>query len=297
MRNTGSQQISSNASPPEDMAGPRPAAAMAFRTFRDGRFRTVGALAQLGAGDPVDDWSGDRAKALLQSLPEIKTSTPVAQGKLALVNPHSELPVAAVFQLSPAGCNRVFCGNGAAGVAAHLAAARKTKNPAFLLRGSGALTVTVRAAVSGITVAQVWIVPADAEISTTPAAIEVNLFNHYTVVDAASGNVAELLNDADPRRRIAAVEMRGEEPRVTFYTSGREHPSAPLTGLCILALLSNQVEWLRPLLELRCVIVHGHAEPLPAVVVGTNHLEFELPETEVTLEPICAPGEARERAA
>src|SRR5207237_6051724 len=103
--------------------------------------------------------------------------------------------------------------------------------------------VTVKATVRGAQVAQVWVVPECPEIKTASAAtlnaVEIDLFNNYIVVDTSSGDVTHLLRDTDPRRRVAAVDMRGEEPRVAFFTSGRAHPSAPLTGLAALALLAK----------------------------------------------------------
>jgi hypothetical protein len=47
------------------------------------------------------------------------------------------------------------------------------------------------------------------------------------------------------RARLAVVQPSGSPlPRVKFFTCGRrEHPSAPLTGLAVLAFVTQRLEW------------------------------------------------------
>jgi hypothetical protein len=64
--------------------------------------------------------------------------------------------------------------------------------------------------------------------------------------------------------RLAAIVPRpGNAPFVRFYTCGRLHPGAPLTGLAALALAATSVPWLDSILKGRAIEVRRGVDPLP----------------------------------
>ncbi len=96
-------------------------------------------------------------------------------------------------------------------------------------------------------------------------AIGTGTFNNYVILSLpgrapesfAVPEVLALWEAARPfgfdnilRARLAAIFPADPHPFVTFYTCGRMHPGAPLTGLAALAMAARQVAWLASLLKL-----------------------------------------------
>ena len=73
------------------------------------------------------------------------------------------------------------------------------------------------------------------------------------------------------RSRVAVVrEDASDGPRARFFTCGeRPHPSAPLTGLAVLALAARQLGWAW-LADAGALATAAGAMPLPHVEVGAD---------------------------
>jgi hypothetical protein len=84
------------------------------------------------------------------------------------------------------------------------------------------------------------------------------------------------------RCRLAAVAPDGA---VRFFTCGRLHPGAPLTGLAVLSLAARSVGWLAPLLDAGQVRHRRGTDALPRVRVAGGDAEVDLPPVTVTLGP------------
>ncbi len=84
------------------------------------------------------------------------------------------------------------------------------------------------------------------------------------------------------RCRLAAVSPDGA---LRFFTCGRLHPGAPLTGLAVLALAARAVDWLAPLLDAGEVRHRRGSDALPRVRVAGETAEVELPPVTVALGP------------
>jgi len=243
-------------------------------------------------GDSIERWGTERVQQLADACPVSGSNPSVAHGKVAVVTggQGKTMPVAAVFQSAGGRCARADCGNAAAAVAMLLAENAGDGTIIFNLQGSGAVA-KVQATVTAAQVEQAWDVPAAPRISPMAllgrrAVQIVGLFNRYTVVDAGADDatLTALLADADPLTRVAAVDLTADAPTVTFFTCGRRHPSAPLTGLAVLAFLGRQVDWLAPLAATDSVLVGGSPEPLPVIDMYTGGVRIVLPTTVVNLK-------------
>lgn len=82
------------------------------------------------------------------------------------------------------------------------------------------------------------------------------------------------------RCRLAAIAPEGT---VRFFTCGRMHPGAPLTGLAALALAAETTDWLAPLRQSRVVRHRRGEDRLPDVLHGDNGAVVELPTVDVVL--------------
>ena len=86
--------------------------------------------------------------------------------------------------------------------------------------------------------------------------------------------------------RLVAIAPGNARPFTKFYTCGRNHPGAPLTGLATLALAAHQVDWLPALLE-RGEIEHRRGvDELPPIKGTATGKEIHFPTIDVVLEGI-----------
>jgi hypothetical protein len=89
---------------------------------------------------------------------------------------------------------------------------------------------------------------------------------------------------ADPlRSRLVALAPAGARPQAKFYTCGRAHPGAPLTGLATLALASPRVGWLAELLAGRQLEHRRGVDAIPDVEGGPAGCALRLPAIDVAL--------------
>jgi hypothetical protein len=85
--------------------------------------------------------------------------------------------------------------------------------------------------------------------------------------------------------RMAVIAPRpGSVPFVRFYTCGRMHPGAPLTGLAALALASRSVPWLAGILAGGAIQVRRGIDSLPEARETPKGLEVAFPPINVVLK-------------
>jgi hypothetical protein len=90
----------------------------------------------------------------------------------------------------------------------------------------------------------------------------------------------------DPlRARLAALACDGPVPRAKFFTCGRAHPGAPLTGLAVLALLARQLPRLAPLAAPGRVEHPRGADALPLVRDTAEGTAIDLSPIQALLRP------------
>src|SRR5262249_62396254 len=95
----------------------------------------------------------------------------------------------------------------------------------------------------------------------------------------------------DPlRSRLAALSLEGRTPRARFFTCGRSHPGAPLSGLAALAVAAGQVGWLAPLVRAGRLEHRRGTDLLPAVEETAEGTRVELSAIHVLLRPWQAGG-------
>jgi hypothetical protein len=88
----------------------------------------------------------------------------------------------------------------------------------------------------------------------------------------------------DPlQSRLVAIAPNGPRPYARFYTCGRTHPGAPLTGLALLALAAGQVGWLASLLRVGQIEHRRGIDSLPAVRIGPGGTEVQFTGIDVVL--------------
>jgi hypothetical protein len=93
-------------------------------------------------------------------------------------------------------------------------------------------------------------------------------------------------NDPLQSRLVAIASQGGAPPFAKFYTCGRAHPGAPLTGLATIAIASGSVGWLSKLL-VGGVIQHRRGlDPLPAVRKTARGYESGFPAIDVFLNGV-----------
>ena len=92
---------------------------------------------------------------------------------------------------------------------------------------------------------------------------------------------------ADPlRSRLAAVAPAGGRAAVKFYTCGRAHPGAPLTGLAVLAVAARKIAWLASLTAASEVENRRGVDVLPAARATSRGAEVRFPTIDVTLRGV-----------
>jgi len=164
------------------------------------------------------------------------------------------------------------CGNATCAGAAMLASAKNQERvrqictiPDGELDIRSAVTL---AGAGGWRVAQSWcglsFPVAQENLCGHEVAIGTGTFNNYVMLvlpgrEPDSFDVPEVLElwktarpfgfDNILRSRLAAIFPTEPHPFVKFYTCGRAHPGAPLTGLAALAMAARQVDWLASALQ------------------------------------------------
>jgi hypothetical protein len=137
-----------------------------------------------------------------------------------------------------------------------------------------------------------------------PVAVCTGSFNDYLIVRLSSADererfdLAEVLALWDEARkfsgfdnplqcRLVALDAgSGELPFAKFYTCGRAHPGAPLTGMAALAMAAGRVGWLRELLRGSGIEHRRGVDPLPEVRVNAAEFEIGFPAIDVYLQGI-----------
>jgi hypothetical protein len=201
------------------------------------------------------------------------------------------------------------CGNAAGAAAATLAQClgrRRVRQDLLLPDGPLAAQSRVTwAAGHGWRVEQSWagirFQVREAELLGRPVAVCAGSLNDYLIVRLPDAAALEEfgLDDAlalwgvarafggfgNPlQSRLAAVAPRDGEPALArFYTCGRMHPGAPLTGLAALALAAGQVGWLADALRGGAVQVRRGVDALPSARPAVGGFEVTFPTIDVTL--------------
>jgi len=235
----------------------------------------------------------------------------VAYGKVAVLRDGPAGPETASFQLddSPAHAEIAACSNATAAAVAWHATATGTRAPALHLSLPGAhdarIVAEVRPAGTGSSVRQTWHgvhveLAHDTEVSGRRVAVCTGALNNYLVVRTRAGEstAAFSLDDAlmlwehfgmdrAPLLSRMTVVDGDRHPEVRCFTCGtRAHPSAAPTGLAVVALVANELDWLPRLPA--TVRTPGGTVRTPRVQVGRDGLaEVHFPEVLVT---IAGPG-------
>jgi hypothetical protein len=84
--------------------------------------------------------------------------------------------------------------------------------------------------------------------------------------------------------RLAAVSPGPVGPYASFYTCGRMHPGAPLTGLAALSLAAGQVDWLGELVKAGHVTHRRGQDAIPPARLHEGRMEIQFPAVQVLLE-------------
>jgi hypothetical protein len=83
--------------------------------------------------------------------------------------------------------------------------------------------------------------------------------------------------------RLVAVAPNDPQPYAKFYTCGRMHPGAPLTGLATLAVAAGHVDWLKTLLQAGRIEHRRGVDALPALRVTPEGAAIRFPAIDVVL--------------
>jgi hypothetical protein len=285
----------------------------AFETRRAGEAlscppRTVGhtALALAGAGRRLD-WAGPaEAVELCLRAPEERRGGDAAVGKVVFCNPLGETHV---YQADRQNRSAALCACGnATGAAvatlAHCLSRTRLRHDVKLPEGRVEMSATANRAAGGWRVEQAWgglrLEATAVELGGRQAAVCTGTFNDYLVVRLRDRAELEALTldevlalwgegrrysaFANPlQSRLAAVAPGAARPCVRFFTCGRMHPGAPLTGLATLAVAAGRLPWLGALLEGGEIEHRRGVDALPAVRATGRGPEIRFPAIHVAL--------------
>jgi len=289
----------------------------AFETRRAGEAlscppRTVGHTAMaLAGGDRRLDWAGPAgAVELCLRAPEERRGGDAAVGKVVFCNRVGETQV---YQTDRQNRSAALCACGnatgaAAATLAHCLGRTRLRHNVKLPEGRVEMTATAVQAAGGWRVEQAWggigLQTTAANIGGHEAVVCTGTFNDYLVVRLRDRAALEALaldevlgfwregrrygGFANPlQSRLAAVAPGPGRPCVRFFTCGRMHPGAPLTGLATLAVAAGRGGWLGALLRGGEVEHRRGVDALPAVrFLGSrtdDSTEIEFPAIHVTL--------------
>jgi hypothetical protein len=87
-------------------------------------------------------------------------------------------------------------------------------------------------------------------------------------------------------RLVALAPRPGDKPFAKFYTCGRSHPGAPLTGLATLAMASAQVSWLADLVKSGTIEHRRGTDSLPSIKTAPQGFEVGFPTIDVVLKGV-----------
>lgn len=274
--------------------------ARSFRTRQvddpPGFVRTYGAFVDAREHDLVaDDW----AAAVERARSDVPADC--ARGKLAVIGCDNDQFSICAHQLADDGSDGdvVACSNATAAAAAALAESTGTARvdgQLDLPDGHHArFTATIGTDPAGV-------VHADQRWSGIQCAFDDEIvvdgrscvrvrsgLNHYLLVrtkDAADLETVSLTDalrishhfghDEKPlQSRVAFVDVSGDRRRAAFFTCDqRRHPSAPLTGVAVLALAARFVDWLTPAAPLDVPFGTAYPPMVSWAVDGTAAIEF-----------------------
>ena len=133
------------------------------------------------------------------------------------------------------------------------------------------------------------------------AAVCRGTFNDYLIVRLASRQAVDGLDldevhglwqaarpwgfDNPLRARLVAVAPGEPLPWARFFTCGRLHPGAPLTGLATLALAAPHIDWLSELLASHAIEHRRGRDTLPVAAGDADGNAIVFPPIAVTLRP------------
>jgi hypothetical protein len=272
--------------------------------------RTVGCVGLLWAGGHGLDGVGAReaAELCLRGCP-MPAPAEAARDKVVVCSRRGQT---AVYQADrPNRCAALCaCGNAtAAGAAllAHCLGRYRPRQPLRLPDGQVEMRSRVVRAGTGWHVDQVWdgirLQVQPVRLRSREAAVCTGSFNDYLVVllpgaaELAQLGLEEVLDlwhearrfaafENPLQSRLAAIAPHGTRPYVRFYTCGRAHPGAPLTGLATLALAASRLGWLAGLLEGGAIEHRRGVDALPAVEPGAGGQAIRFPAVDVVLQRV-----------
>lgn len=281
-----------------------------FETRRPGESlqsppRTIGQVCLLLDPHPLHT-DGIDAVTICRRFQRHPLPAGAAHGKVVFLSPEGD---SHVYQADPdrGAASLATCGNASAASAAFLASYLGTSTTTQHLQTSdGPVRSRSRATPVGesLRVEQTWtgINFAARQVTMLDYSVVIctGTLNDYLLVelptdhsleafglDAALALWAEARQQfglADPLRgRLAALSRRGDTPQVKFFTSGRAHPGAPLTGLATLALATQHLPSIHALLAGGRVAHPRGEDQLPQVRINADRTEVDLQAVEVYL--------------
>jgi hypothetical protein len=256
------------------------------------------------------DWVGPREAAdLCLRGPTEPSPAGAAHGKVLFCNRQGDL---LVYQADPLKRSAALCacGNATAAAAALFAHHVDRRQVRQSMNLPGGQVVQVRSAVTraadgGYRVEQAWgdilLRVVQTRLRGRDVALCTGTFNDYVIVrlpsaaDLDAFGLDETLALWEEARRysgfddllqsrLVALAPAGPCPRARFFTCGRAHPGAPLTGLATLALAARHVGWLAALFEAGRVEHARGVDPLPDVRATPDGLEIPFPAIHAVLK-------------
>lgn len=229
-----------------------------------------------------------------------------ARGKVVFLGRGHETRV---FQADPVTrtAAAAACGNASGAAAALLASTSQAvhlRQALVLPEGVVTMHATVHPAPGGWLVEQSWsgvcLQATEARFAARDVIVCTGTLNDYLLVPVADAagfdafgldqalalwaEAGERFGFADPLRgRLAVIDAAADTPRVKFFTCGRQHPGAPLTGLAALSLAADRSARLAPLRRAGQVAHPRGSDALPQVRLTPAGTRIDLPAIHVQL--------------
>lgn len=279
-----------------------------FRTYRDGRLRTVGVgFIPPTMASEVALWDASAAVPLYHMFhPYSDEVRAAAYGKVFFaIRTQGNRPKILVHQIREARGEMVFCGNSVAAAALLFAERSNNKTLTFDVLGpSGELAIEATVILRSndlSTVGQLWHVNIPEVIETVVlerSAANCKLLNDYLLLEGPIDipDISETFSlTTKLDKKVVIIEDAEPIPRVRFYNCNGLHGAAPQTGLATLSLALPQVDWLHRLFRGRQQLqTPSSIETLPEVTYNSTIASVRLPEVNVHLEYVAKPADPNE---
>lgn len=269
-----------------------------FRTGNEPIPKTIGIIVDLHDTEfnSLAEWTPSEISGIYKlNKDRNEELNAAAKGKVILIDRTEKLPKAICYQANGKIAEPAWCGNSYAAAAAYLN--NDGCNTQFSVLNNSVLSVDANVALlndGNYSVSQAWEIEKRYVLNDTlrlfrHRAIFLRFLNDYRVIISNTAGSFQKCYDR-VSKQLSTLRLTDkiclfhpESGRVAFLTASYIHGAAPVTGLCSLAFLKQQVGWLGERMRSNTVITPRGEEQLPQlkiigdkIAININHIIVNL---------------------